>query len=83
MLRSNALVGVTIGNFDGMHRGHQALFSKLFEEVDGRAARKGARPVKVLLTFAPHPRSALLRWKGQAVKDAEEMSMRIVLSKRK
>ncbi len=42
---------VAIGNFDGVHRGHQ----KLHEETAAKAAREG-RPWGVL-TFEPHPRT--------------------------
>ncbi|HXQ63629.1 MAG TPA: bifunctional riboflavin kinase/FAD synthetase [Steroidobacteraceae bacterium] len=41
---------VAIGNFDGVHLGHQALVRAVRE----RAAASGARPV--VLTFDPHPR---------------------------
>jgi riboflavin kinase/FMN adenylyltransferase len=41
---------LAIGNFDGVHRGHQALLSKL-KEV---ASRLGVLPT--VLTFNPHPR---------------------------
>jgi riboflavin kinase / FMN adenylyltransferase len=41
---------VAIGNFDGVHLGHQALVRAVCE----RAAASGARPV--ILTFDPHPR---------------------------
>jgi riboflavin kinase/FMN adenylyltransferase len=41
---------LTIGNFDGVHRGHQALLERLRE-----AARRFALPAAVL-TFEPHPR---------------------------
>ena len=51
-----ACVGVSIGNFDGMHLGHQALFRTLNQEVEMLAAKEGLRPVKVLFTFARHPR---------------------------
>lgn len=41
---------VTIGNFDGLHLGHQALLARLRET----AALAGLRTV--VLTFEPHPR---------------------------
>lgn len=40
---------VTIGNFDGVHKGHQALFEKVIEratEIDGTS---------LVITFEPHP----------------------------
>jgi riboflavin kinase / FMN adenylyltransferase len=44
---------VTVGNFDGMHVGHQAL-------VDGVVARaKAAGGVSAAITFFPHPRKVL------------------------
>jgi riboflavin kinase/FMN adenylyltransferase len=39
----------TIGNFDGLHRGHRAIIDKVLER--GRAA---SRPT-LLITFEPHP----------------------------
>jgi len=44
---------VTIGNFDGMHLGHQLLFS----EVVGRAYR--SEGTSVVVTFDPHPLKVL------------------------
>ncbi len=44
---------LTIGNFDGMHRGHQKLFSRVVDEarrIHGTAA---------LITFQPHPAKLL------------------------
>lgn len=41
---------VTIGNFDGIHLGHQAMLARL----TARAASVGAQPA--VLTFEPHPR---------------------------
>jgi len=41
---------LTIGNFDGVHRGHQALLARLAE-----TARQCGLPAAVL-TFEPHPR---------------------------
>jgi riboflavin kinase / FMN adenylyltransferase len=46
---------VTIGNFDGVHRGHQALVSA----VVARARETGG--VSVVLTFDPHPARVLGR----------------------
>jgi riboflavin kinase/FMN adenylyltransferase len=48
--RAHTAVALTIGNFDGVHRGHQALLGKLCE-----AARGFGLPAAVL-TFEPHPR---------------------------
>ncbi|HOG15698.1 MAG: Riboflavin biosynthesis protein RibF [Syntrophaceae bacterium PtaU1.Bin231] len=44
---------VTIGNFDGVHLGHQALFRQLLRE-----ARSAGR-LAVVLTFEPHPKMVL------------------------
>ena len=41
---------LTIGNFDGVHRGHQAMLSLL----RGEAAQRGV--TSCVLTFEPHPR---------------------------
>ncbi len=43
-------VALTIGNFDGVHRGHRAMLDRLVAE-----ARELQLPCKVL-TFEPHPR---------------------------
>src|SRR5437660_6236352 len=40
---------VTIGNFDGMHRGHQALLAELRRQAAAVRGPAGA------LTFDPHP----------------------------
>ncbi len=46
-------VVLTIGNFDGMHRGHQAIFKRLKEEAKKRKAHTGA------ITFKNHPTEVL------------------------
>jgi riboflavin kinase/FMN adenylyltransferase len=48
--RAHTAVALTIGNFDGVHRGHQALLAKLRE-----AAGSMGLPATVM-TFEPHPR---------------------------
>ena len=45
-----AACAVTIGNFDGVHRGHQAMLALL----RGEAAQRGVP--SCVLTFEPHPR---------------------------
>ncbi len=43
-------VALTIGNFDGVHRGHQAMLARLVE------AGEDLRLPPAVLTFEPHPR---------------------------
>jgi riboflavin kinase/FMN adenylyltransferase len=52
---AGAPIALTIGNFDGVHRGHQAMLSRLCE-----AAEDLALPAAVL-TFDPHPREFFAR----------------------
>jgi riboflavin kinase/FMN adenylyltransferase len=44
---------ITVGSFDGLHRGHQAVMGKVLE----RAARSGL--MAGLVTFEPHPAAVL------------------------
>ena len=44
---------VTVGTFDGVHRGHQSIIKKLVEKAK-RKKRKS-----VLVTFEPHPQSVV------------------------
>lgn len=48
--RDRAPCALTIGNFDGVHRGHQALLA----QVVAAARTRGLLPA--VLTFEPHPR---------------------------
>jgi riboflavin kinase/FMN adenylyltransferase len=43
-------VALTIGNFDGVHRGHAAMLARLVEAAEDLSL------VPAVLTFAPHPR---------------------------
>jgi riboflavin kinase/FMN adenylyltransferase len=51
---------LTIGNFDGVHRGHQALLARLVGE-----ARHRGLP-SCVMTFDPHPRAWFALRRGQA-----------------
>jgi riboflavin kinase / FMN adenylyltransferase len=42
---------VAIGNFDGVHRGHQAVLDRALDEAERR------RAPALVLTFEPHPRT--------------------------
>ena len=46
---------LTIGNFDGVHRGHQAMLAL----VNNEAAHRGVQ--SCVLTFEPHPRDYFAR----------------------
>ncbi|MFZ3047419.1 MAG: adenylyltransferase/cytidyltransferase family protein, partial [Desulfatirhabdiaceae bacterium] len=40
---------ITIGNFDGVHIGHQALFHEVIEKADAIGG------TAIAMTFEPHP----------------------------
>ncbi|MCK5096536.1 MAG: bifunctional riboflavin kinase/FAD synthetase [Desulfobacteraceae bacterium] len=44
---------ITIGNFDGVHKGHQALFHQAIEKADEIGG------ISIVITFDPHPLRAL------------------------
>jgi riboflavin kinase/FMN adenylyltransferase len=51
---------LTIGNFDGVHRGHQAMLALLRNEAQHRGLPS------CVLTFEPHPRDHFARLAGKA-----------------
>ena len=59
---SRAPCALTIGNFDGVHRGHQALLAHAREA----AARRGIEAA--VMTFEPHPREFFARQAGDLSK---------------
>lgn len=51
---------LTLGNFDGVHRGHQAMLALLVSEARHRGL------VPTVMSFEPHPRDFFARRSGQA-----------------
>ncbi|RUP27510.1 MAG: bifunctional riboflavin kinase/FAD synthetase, partial [Curvibacter sp.] len=51
---------LTIGNFDGVHRGHQAMLALLRNEAQHRGVPS------CVLTFEPHPRDYFAAATGRA-----------------
>jgi riboflavin kinase/FMN adenylyltransferase len=63
---------LTIGNFDGVHRGHQALFRKVTEwarKLDGESA---------VMTFHPHPLDVLFPGKGPLFITSHEKKLELI-----
>lgn len=54
-------VGVTIGNFDGVHAGHQEVIGRLKTIIDQAAASTDVPGRVVVISFYPHPSVALGR----------------------
>jgi riboflavin kinase/FMN adenylyltransferase len=54
-------VVLTLGNFDGVHRGHQAIVAQARSAADRRSAQV------VALTFHPHPMMVLAAERGPAL----------------
>src|SRR5690349_24570395 len=50
---------LTIGNFDGVHRGHQAMLALLRSEAQHR------KLPSCVMTFEPHPRDHFARLAGK------------------
>jgi riboflavin kinase/FMN adenylyltransferase len=59
---SRAPCALTIGNFDGVHRGHQALLAQV------RAAASRLRLDAAVMTFEPHPREFFAQRSGDTSK---------------
>ncbi|MEW6560548.1 MAG: bifunctional riboflavin kinase/FAD synthetase [Pseudomonadota bacterium] len=55
-----ARTALTIGNFDGVHRGHQAMLHQLVQTARFRAL------TPTVLTFEPHPRDFFATLQGHA-----------------
>lgn len=64
-------VGLTIGNFDGVHLGHRALLETLAGTI---RSWNEPNPILVVMSFYPHPRQFFLRSAG-AERSAETDSI--------
>lgn len=63
---------VTIGNYDGIHRGHQRLIEALLEDAANRRVKS------VLLTFEPHPQRVLTPDRAPEVLTTLEEKLRLL-----
>lgn len=59
---SRAPCALTIGNFDGVHRGHQALLARVREAANNLSVEAA------VMTFEPHPREFFARLAGDLSK---------------
>ena len=50
---------ITIGNFDGVHMGHQELLAELNGHADALPEHNAQKAKSVVITFEPHPRAFL------------------------
>jgi riboflavin kinase/FMN adenylyltransferase len=57
---------VTVGTFDGVHRGHEMIIGELVERAKSRSLRS------VLITFDPHPREVVKRGPVQYLTTLDE-----------
>jgi len=63
---------VTIGNFDGVHKGHLALFNKVKERaslIDGQS---------VVITFEPHPLKVMMPGNGPLLITPSRQKLRLI-----
>lgn len=82
--RLNRDLVLTIGTYDGLHRGHQHLVQALIARARDTGALSG------LITFDPHPRTVLhpgeptlcLMTAGEKAKLLEEMGLEVLVSLR-
>jgi riboflavin kinase / FMN adenylyltransferase len=63
---------LTIGNFDGVHRGHQALFRKSREWAEKLAGET------ILITFHPHPLQVLSPGEGPLFITSHERKLELI-----
>jgi len=55
----------TIGNFDGVHHGHQAILRLVRDHAVTHGGGDGTTPGRVVITFDPHPRAVLAKLRGE------------------
>jgi riboflavin kinase/FMN adenylyltransferase len=65
---------VTVGNFDGVHRGHQAILAKVIERAQALEGES------VLYTFEPHPRRVLQPESGLRLLETFDQKMEVLES---
>jgi len=73
---SNVLAGahtaITVGTFDGVHRGHLLILEKLLDVARQQNLKS------VVITFDPHPRQVLQPERGMKLLTSPELKMRLM-----
>lgn len=75
LIESENPVILSIGNFDGVHRGHQEIIRKL------KAKSKKTKQKTCILTFDPHPKKILFNPDFRVLQEFEEKCMALSLLK--
>jgi len=71
-LLSGAHTAITVGTFDGVHRGHLGILEKLLEVARQRNLKS------LVVTFAPHPRRVLRGNYGMRLLSSPEAKVRLM-----
>jgi len=66
--RNNCSIGIMLGTFDGLHKGHQVLAEALSNGLNRLANESGKdNTYSILASFYPHPRSVLLKSRSESI----------------
>ncbi|NEO25490.1 MAG: bifunctional riboflavin kinase/FAD synthetase [Kamptonema sp. SIO4C4] len=63
---------IALGNFDGLHRGHQQVFRPLLETISHPESQSSSKAYTTLVTFSPHPKEFFTGQKQQLLTPLKE-----------
>lgn len=71
--KDNCSIGVMLGTFDGLHKGHQFLAEALSNGLERITKETGKdKYYSILASFYPHPRSVLLKSRSESNNDSNQ-----------